>query len=184
MTRTDDRTFTGRSARSGSLLAGLLIAVSVETVILHLWLRATHPMVAWSLTLLSVTTLLWLIADYRALERPIILVTEDALRLTVGNRARAELPLTQLAAISQPSWRDIPAPERAREVGYRNLMKPAEPNVLLHLTTPALIRGPSGMQFHARLIGLRLDDAAGFCVAVEERRAERLAPRQPPARAT
>jgi hypothetical protein len=53
-------------------------------------------------------------------------------------------------------------------------MKPAEPNVLLHLAAPALIRGPSGMQFHARLIGLRLDDAAGFRAAVDERLAEQL----------
>src|SRR5262249_4309285 len=81
----NDRSFTGRSARSLSLLIGLLMAVSVETVVLHLWLTTTHPVIVWSLTLLSLTTLIWLIADYRALGRPIISVTDHALQLTVGN---------------------------------------------------------------------------------------------------
>ena len=146
-----------------------MMAVGVETVVLHLWLRTGHPVLAWCLTLLSAATLIWLIADYRALGRPIVMVTEDVLHLTVGNRAIAGLPLSEVTAISQPSWRDIPEPQRAREIGYRNLMKPAEPNVLLQLVAPASIRGPAGVLIRVQLIGLRLDDPVAFRAAVEEK---------------
>ena len=51
--------FTYRSARSGSLLAGLGLALLIETVVLHLWLVERHPVLAWILTGVSVATLLW-----------------------------------------------------------------------------------------------------------------------------
>jgi len=42
--------FTYRSARSGSLVVGLGLAIAVETVVVHLWLGAKHPVLAWALT--------------------------------------------------------------------------------------------------------------------------------------
>jgi hypothetical protein len=56
--------------RSGSLVAGITIAVAIETLAVHLVLTALHhPMVAWSLTTLSVLTITWLIGEYVARRR-------------------------------------------------------------------------------------------------------------------
>src|SRR4051794_32839612 len=78
--------FTYRSARSGSLVAGLGIAIAVEMVVLHLWLVARHPVLAWALTLTSLATLVWLAADYHALGRGAVRLDDDALDLRVGRR--------------------------------------------------------------------------------------------------
>lgn len=46
---TDIAAFTYRSARSGSLTAGLSLAVAVETMVVHLWLVQRHPGLTWGL---------------------------------------------------------------------------------------------------------------------------------------
>jgi hypothetical protein len=78
--------FTYRSARSGSLVVGLGLAIAVEAAVLHLWLRPTHPVLAWSATLSSLSVVAWLWADYRALGRGAIRVGFDAVDVWVGTR--------------------------------------------------------------------------------------------------
>ena len=61
---------THKLTRSGSLVAGISIAVAIETFAVHLVLTALHhTMVAWSLTTLSVVTIMWLIGEYLARRR-------------------------------------------------------------------------------------------------------------------
>jgi hypothetical protein len=56
--------FTYRGARSGSLLGGLALAISVETVALHLWLASRHPAFAWAMTIGSIATLVWHVRQF------------------------------------------------------------------------------------------------------------------------
>ena len=64
------RLSTYKLTRSGSLVAGISIAVAIETFAVHLVLTALHhPMIAWSLTTLSVLTVAWLIGEYAARRR-------------------------------------------------------------------------------------------------------------------
>ena len=158
--------FTYRSARSGSLLGGLGLAIVVESAVLHLWFRAHHPILAWTLTLSSVSVLGWLAMDYHALGRGTIRVDRDAVDLSVGRRARVRVPLDTIATVVRPSWRDVPGPGEPGSEDYRNLMKPASPNVLLALAEPVAVRFAGGIARRVRRLGLRLDDAAGFIAAV------------------
>jgi hypothetical protein len=159
--------FTYQSARSGSLVLGLGLAILAETLVLHLWLGRHHPILAWSLTATSVSAIGWLAADYRALGRGTVRIDGDALDLQVGRRAAVRVPLSAVATIIQPSWRDVPEVGAPESRDYRNLTKPATPNVLVTLVAPAMARLPGGVARPARRLGLRLDDPAGFIAAFD-----------------
>jgi hypothetical protein len=170
------REFTYRSARSGSLVVGLGLAIGIETFVMHLWLRLQHPALAWSLTVASISALVWLAADYRALGRGTIRVDRDALDLRVGRRAALRVPLSEVATVVRPSWRELPVAWVAGSGDYRNLMKPATPNVLVTLAAPTKVRLPGGIERPARRLGLLVDDPVGFIAALDMARASLGAP--------
>jgi hypothetical protein len=163
-------TFTYRSARSGSLVFGMGLVIGVETLVMHLWLRLHHPVLAWSLTAASVSALCWLAADYLALGRGAIRFEGDVLDLRVGQRVALRVPLTAVAAVKRPTWQELPAAGTPGSEDYRNLMKPSTPNVLVTLAEPMRVRLTGGIERSARRLGLRLDDPAGFIGAVESAR--------------
>ncbi len=157
--------FSCRNARSPSLLAGLSLAISVETAVAHLWLVSGYPIAAWTLSAVSAISLLWLIGDYRALGRGSVLVDNGALRIRVGWRATADIPLHALLAAMRPAWRDIP--EAGQDQGYINLMQPADPNVLLTFTNSVSIRLMGMANKPATRVGLTLDAPDDFVDAVQ-----------------
>ena len=158
--------FTYRSARSGSLVAGLGLVVAIETVVLHLWLAARHPWAAWALTVASVGTIAWLAADYRALGSGAVRLDGESIDLRVGRRFALGLPRTALLTVVRPTWRDLPAAGTPDAGDYLNLTKPATPNVLLTLSAPTTVRLPGGLARRARRLGLHLDDPEAFVAAL------------------
>jgi hypothetical protein len=170
------REFTYRAARSGSVVAGLGLAIVVETLVLHLWLGAEHPVLAWGLTAASVWALGWLAADYHALGRGAIRVDPEVLELRVGRRAAVCVPLGAVVTVVRPTWREVPVAGAPGSGDYRNLMKPATPNVLVTLGAPVKVRLAGGLARPAQRLGLRLDDPVGFITAVETLRLSTTAP--------
>jgi hypothetical protein len=164
--------FTYRSARSGGLLLGLGIALLVETVALHLWLVERHPAIAWTLTIASIATLLWLAADYRATSRGAVRLSDDALDLRVGYRFAARIARRDVASVARAGWRDVPAPGTPMAEGYINLMKPSTPNILLTLVTPTQLRLPGGVRRSVQRIGLHLDEPQCFLNAFGQERTQ------------
>jgi hypothetical protein len=158
--------FTYRSARSGSLLSGIGIAILAETLVLHLWIVGRHPLIAWSMTAISVATLAWLAADYIAMGRGAVRLTDEALALDVGRRFALRVPRSSIVSAVRPGWRDIPEAGTAAASGYLNLMKPAAPNVLLTLAAPAQVRIAGGIRRTVRRIGLHVDDPQRLVDAV------------------
>lgn len=160
--------FTYRSSRSGSLMAGLGLALLVEMVVLHLWVVGRHPLLAWFLTASSLSVLLWLAADYRAAGRGVVRLSAETLQLDVGRRYAVRLSPAAVASAVQPGWRDLPEPGTPLASGYLNLMKPATPNVLLTLATPTSVRLPGGLRRPAQRLGLHLDEPAAFLAALRD----------------
>jgi hypothetical protein len=156
-----DHTFTCRSARSPAVTAAIGAVLVIETLVLHVLLVARHPVLAWVLTVGSVLTLAWLVADHRATGRSGVRLTSDALDVRVGLRVRAAVPRALLASASAPTWRDIPE----RPDGYLDATQPAEPNVLLTFHEPVGVR-LVGVPRRVRQIALHLDDPAGFLSAL------------------
>jgi hypothetical protein len=155
-------------ARSLALLATFLLLVAVESVVLHLWLAPSYPVAAWVLTALSVFTGGWLLGDYRALGQAALTVSEHALGLDIGWRARAAIPREAIAGIARASWRDIPD---GATRDYVNLAKPAEPNVLITCTPPADVRLFGAVTRPMRLIGLHVDDPDALVLLMKSPRA-------------
>jgi hypothetical protein len=159
--------FTYRGARSGALAAGLALAVTVETIVLHLWLAPRRPLLAWTLTALSALTLVWLALEFRAWGRRAVHVTPEHLDLRIGGRAAAEVPRAAVAHAQPATWRDVPDRPDAT---YLNLTGPAEPNVLLTFAAPVPVRVAGGIVTRrVTRVGLRLDDPDGFLRAVSPR---------------
>ena len=153
--------FTVRTARSPSLIAAVAAVLVIETVVLHLLLVVRHPVLAWALTAGSVLTLAWLAVDFRAMAAGGVRILSYALDVRVGLRVRASIPRAQVASAVAPTWRDIPeVPD-----GFLDATKPAEPNVLVTLREPAIVR-VLGVPRRVRSIALHLDDPAGFLAAL------------------
>ncbi len=161
------REFSYRSARSGSLLAGLVLAILVETVVLHLWLVDRFPLVAWVLTVTSLGSLGWLVADHRAMGRGAVRLTRETVAIAIGRRFTITLPRTDISHVGAAGWRDVPEPGTAAASGYLNLTAPVDPNVILTLTIPTRVRLVAGMSREARRFGLHLDDPRSFVTAVD-----------------
>lgn len=128
-------------------------------------------MLAWVLTLTSLLAVLWLVRDYLALGTGVVRLSDDSLALTIGRRFAIDIPLAAIERAVTPTFRDLPTPGSTHGRDFLNLTKPAAPNVLLVLGEPRRVRLTAGVHREARRIAFRLDDAAGFLVALDERRA-------------
>jgi hypothetical protein len=151
--------FSCRGARSPALFTALLAIMLVETVVLHLWLATTHPVVAWSLTILSALSAAWLIGDYRALLQACVRVDREALHLVIGWRVQASIPRSQLASVSHASWRDIPDGARP---GFADITKPAAPNIIIRCDPAAPVRLVRSITRPLNTIALCVDDPDGL----------------------
>jgi len=160
--------FTYRSARSGSLFAGLGIALLVETVVLHLWIVGRHPLLAWLLTAGSFGTLAWLVANYVAMGRGAIRLDEHALAIVVGRHFLLHVPRDRIAAVMHPDWRDIPEGGTPAAADFVSPMKPAAPNVLITLVEPMRARVAGGLPRTVRRIGLHVDEPQRLIQALGE----------------
>ena len=164
---TGQQRFTYRSARSGGLLAGIILVLVSEGIGIHLWVYSRKPWLAWLLTASTLSAIAWLASDYRALGRGAVTVGDDQIHLTIGRRFSLSLPRTSIATAVTPTWRDLPEPGMPAAADYINLMKQATPNVLLHLVDPTAVKLPAGRSRTVRRIALHLDDPAAFLAALD-----------------
>lgn len=154
--------FTMRAAKSGGFVAVLGVAIFIETAGFHLLLSARHPYWAWALTLTSLSALVWVIADYRALDTSTIQVSREAIDGTIGRRLTFSAPVSAVASIEPPRL----MPSSGPPAGYLNATKPAAPNVLIVFREPVTAR-LFGRARPLRQLALRVDDPAGLRAALE-----------------
>ncbi len=151
-----------RELGRGSLVAGMLLVLLVEMGAVHAALVRTHPHVAWTLTIASAWAALWLLGDYQALRLRRSEFTGGVLRLRVGLRACADVPLADIVVARAGRLGGLP---HGRGL-LRAYPKPAEATVLLELATPVVARGLYGRQRPVRGIALAPDDRARFVAAL------------------
>lgn len=162
----DERTFTYKSARSGSLLAGIMLVLVSEGIGIHLWAARKSLAVAFALTAMTLSAIVWLALDYIALGSGSLTLAGDALALKVGRRYNFDLPLAAISSAIAPTWRDIPERGMPEAADYINLMKQADPNVLVTLTSPLEIRMPGGRRRSLKRIGLHVDQPQELIAAL------------------
>lgn len=150
---TPDRHLAATSARGASFYAALALIVLVETAAVHLWLHARHERLAWGSTVLGLLTLGWLFRDWRGRSDAGLDLGPTMWRLRIPGRVTVDIPLAHLAAVTRPSWRDLPAPDAS---GYLDAARPLDPNLLLELREPVSAHLPLGLRRTVRVIGVHL----------------------------
>ena len=156
--------FSHRQARSTPLVVTFTILIIIETVVVHLILLRYNLLLSLAVSLLSLSALVWLVADYSALGRLKTIITDENIILRVGCRATARIPRKVLVAAISPSWHDLPdVPNRS----YLNVTKPAEPNVLLTFREPIIINLPGGLRRPIRILAVMVDTPGVFLEAIQ-----------------
>ena len=158
------QSFSHRHARSTPIILTLSVLVILETVGIHLLLLRYSLILAIVVSLLSVSSLIWLVADFIALGRVTTVLTDEDFILRVGRRASATIPRKLVADAVAPSWKDVPdGPDKF----YLNATKPAEPNVLLRFNEPVLVKLPGGLRRRIKRLALFVDNPERFLTAVQ-----------------
>lgn len=148
--------FTMRST-GWMLYAGVFsFLIVVETGAAHIALAMWSPTVAWISTVSSAYTLLWLAGDAQAIRLYPPAILGDMLRVTVGVRWRAAIPLLQIASVTETRT----VPEGALRLSL------LEPTVVVTLRAPIEVRGLLGRRRRADRIALTIDDPKAFAAAV------------------
>jgi hypothetical protein len=166
----DSLEFPYRSARSAAITTAIVAVIVIESVAAHFAIASRNSALAWTFTLLSLTAVIWLVRDYRALGVTRVTLDDAQLRLMIGRRFDTSIPIANIRRVIAPTFRDLPTPGTNEGRDYLNLTRPAAPNVLIFLTDMHRVRLMSGLYRQVRRLSLRLDDPAGFIAAVEARR--------------
>jgi hypothetical protein len=133
---------------------GFLIVV--ETAAAHIALVMWKPVIAWIATISSAYALVWLAGDAHAIRLYPVVVAGGTLRVTVGVRWRAAIPLADIASVTETHN----VPDGALSLAL------IEPTVLVTLRAPVEVIGLLGRRRRADRIALTIDDPAAFIAAV------------------
>ena len=145
------------------VLVAIAMALIVETVAVHFLVRLHSIALAWTLTILSLYTLLWLIGDYRALVARPIRVTATHLRFRYGLRWEADIPREVIAnpQVLPPALGPTP-----KEKGRLVASLPGGPNLGLQLVQPVEALGLYGRRKTITELRVRVDAPEELCQAL------------------
>ncbi len=152
-----------RTCGLGAVFAGLVLASVAETLGAHFLIAQWSSRGAWLSTAASAYFVVWLLGDLRAMRLRPILLERDRLRVRIGLRWRAEVPLASIRKICAG-----PDPLRHRTCAVASPL--GGPNLYLHLDGPAVLEGPLGLRRRGDCLGLRVDDPEALRRAIAERR--------------
>jgi len=139
-----------RSGWTAVCVAALFISLP-ETAGLHLLIARWSTSAAWVATALAAYGVVWLLGDLRALHLRGVSVSEGLLRIRIGVRREADVPLWSIAAIEEGA---LPGAERLAVLGA--------PVLTLRLREPAYVRSLFGRARRASALALQIDDPAAF----------------------
>lgn len=154
---------------------GFLIAV--ETAALHIALAHWSPLAAWISTASSLYALVWLAGDAHAIRLYPVAIRGDALRVTVGIRWRARIPLADILSVTATRSVSPGAARPARDPTLNLAL--IEPTVVLALRAPIEVRGLLGRRRRGDRIALTIDDVPGFTRALANAGGDGAAPAPP-----
>lgn len=158
------RTFSyHRRSGWGALVFALSLVVAAETVAVHALLSRWSVAAAWVLTALSVYSLLWLVADWRAARTRPLVVHGGELLVRVGLRWTGRVPRGAVADVQRPG-----VGERLDGDGELSMSMLAPPSLVVELSRPVRFDGPFGIDRDVRRLGLVADDPDALRSALAE----------------
>jgi hypothetical protein len=149
-------TFTGhRKAGYGGMVAGLLLVVIIDLLLIHILVSLWSSAVAWVLTGLGLYTLVWIVGDLQAIRLRPSWMDGDRLCMRLGLRWSVAVPRTAVRGVRKLG--------RGEAVtGALKLALPNAPRVLVELDAPATAEGVYGMMRTVNAVELGVDDPDAF----------------------
>lgn len=146
-------------------IAGMMLAIPVEMVVMHMLVAQWNDVAAWILTITSLYTILWLLADCRASVLKPIVVEEGMLKIRSGMRIKADVALSTVAAYQK----EAPEGDKKRQL---NLGVMGSASGWIIFTEPVMIETAFGGMKEVDAIGVAIDDRARFAKVFQEARSE------------
>lgn len=94
------QTFAYHQLRDSTVLIGLGLMLVMESIPIHFLLHQWQPWLAWLATISNIYVLLWLIADYRAMQLKPLELHADRLVIYQGLRASVTVKLEHILSIT------------------------------------------------------------------------------------
>jgi len=147
-----------RRTASATLVVGLGLAVVIETAVVHLLVSRWNEPAAWVLTALSLYAIIWLLGDFRAMGARPTVVTSDTLRLRIGLRWEADIPLAMIES-AEPARHEMGGPKDKSE-----LVAPVagQTNIRIRFREAQAITGSYAMRRTVSSVITHVDDAGEF----------------------
>jgi hypothetical protein len=145
-----------RKSRYPMIFVVFLLLIVLETIGLHLLIQHWSPLVAWSLTGLSIYSIFWMVGDFNAIRLHPIVLAGQALHLRSGSRWSATVPLSDIVDVQRPKRND------AKSRDYLSFARAGEAQIVLVLKQPVRVSGLFGIAKDVSRIGLFLDDVRAF----------------------
>lgn len=142
------------------MLGAIIMAVLVETAVVHMLVSQWIVWLAWILTASGISSIVWLLRDFNAARLNPSLITESGLELRTGLRWRADIDWAEVFGTLD----EQPADEESVSMTLFG-----QPDFWLECRQPILVHGPFGIKRNVRLIGLGVDDSGGFRTAIQSR---------------
>lgn len=152
------QTFTYHKQNGYSALFWVFIfLVIVEGIVIHLILSRWSFSAAIILGVLNLYALVFLLADYSAIRKRPIQITEDMLMLRSGLRWRADIPLVAIAEIELSP---IEKEERDRDMLDCSLF--SSPDIVVHLNGSIRAKGIYGFKKDFSKVSFNVDELRKF----------------------
>ncbi|MFQ5569798.1 MAG: hypothetical protein ACE5G0_09000 [Rhodothermales bacterium] len=148
-----------------TVVAGIMVAMLIELIGLHLLLLWWNPTVAWIASALTLYGILWLLGDVQAVRLRPIRIEEEALLIRIGLRWTIRVPFEAITWVRPVEGK----PVVRKTPGYLAALVLGTPHYLIKLKTPIVAHGLYGIRKQVSLIGLALDDTASFEAALKRR---------------
>ena len=142
---------------------GILIAVVIETVAVHALVRLWSPVTAWIFTAISIYSAVWVVGDTQAVRLRPIVVADGTLRLRLGLRWSADIPVTEIESVNA-----ITALLPRKTPEYLKAVLLGAPNRRLRLRVPVCALGPYGFPRQVSTLDLQLDEPERFDTALKQ----------------
>jgi hypothetical protein len=144
---------------AGPLLLAFALLTAIEGVVVHLFLVASLPRVAWIVSAVHAYGLVWLFAAFQAARLRPLVVYSDRLLVRTSFLWTAVVPRAAIAAVTH-----VAGAPRAK--GLLVAAFAAPPELLLTLVEPVIARGPMGIRRSVDRIALYVDDPGRLVVAL------------------
>ncbi|BDE95509.1 hypothetical protein [Raoultibacter timonensis] len=150
-----------RDSGYAAFIAGMMLVIPVETLVVHLLVSQWSDVAAWVLTAGSLYATLWLVADCRASVLRPIAFKGSVLEIRSGMRFSADIPLERVAAYEEKA----PKADKKRIV---NLGMMGTASGWLVFDEPVTVETSFGGAREIEAIGIAVDDKARFARMMSE----------------